>query len=246
MRADKNTSLAGTQVSTIIAGVIAIVMVVGCASTEITNREQFVTGKLPKPAHIWVYDFSATPADVPANSAIASQVAENPSPQTEQEIAAGRELGHQIAAQLVQEINTMGMPAMLAAADAAPQINDIILRGALISSDEGSAAKRVTIGLGAGTSQLSTAVEGFQMTPEGLRPLAKGTLVSGGGKAPGAALGAATLLATGNPAGLIISSAIKVYGEASGRSTVAGRAQQTAREIATELKTRFQAQGWIQ
>jgi hypothetical protein len=70
-------------------------------------------------------------------------------------------------------------------------------------------------------------------------------LDAGGSKGPGAALGVAGLVATGNPAGLIISSGIKVYGEASGRSTVEGRAEQTAKEIAARLKTRFQEQGWI-
>jgi hypothetical protein len=39
---------------------------------------------------------------------------------------------------------------------------------------------------------------------------------------------------------------MKVYGEESGKSTVEGRAQQTAKEIAAQLKTRFQEQGWIQ
>ena len=38
---------------------------------------------------------------------------------------------------------------------------------------------------------------------------------------------------------------MKVYGEASGSSKIEGRAKQTAKEIADELKTRFQQQGWI-
>jgi hypothetical protein len=53
------------------------------------------------------------------------------------------------------------------------------------------------------------------------------------------------MLATANPAGLIISSGVKAYGEASGSSTVEGRAKATAKEIAAVLKQRFQAQGWI-
>jgi len=56
--------------------------------------------------------------------------------------------------------------------------------------------------------------------------------------------GAATL-ASGNPVGLIVSSEVKGYGEASGKSTVEGRAQQTAKEIAAHLKTRFAEEGWI-
>jgi hypothetical protein len=43
----------------------------------------------------------------------------------------------------------------------------------------------------------------------------------------------------------LISSGLKVYGEAGGRSTLEGRAKATAQEIADQLKTRFQQQGWI-
>jgi len=92
---------------------------------------------------------------------------------------------------------------------------------------------------------LRTAVEGFQVTAQGMRKIGSGTLDSGSGKTPGAAVGLATLLATHNPAGLIISTGVKAYGEKSGKSTVEGRANQTAKEIADVLKKRFQQEGWI-
>jgi hypothetical protein len=46
--------------------------------------------------------------------------------------------------------------------------------------------------------------------------------------------------------GLIVSSGLKIYEEESGKSTVKGRAEQTAKEIADVLKKRFQEQGWIE
>ena len=61
----------------------------------------------------------------------------------------------------------------------------------------------------------------------------------------GSGLGAATYLATANPVGLIVSGGMNVYGEASGKSTIQGRAQATAKEIADQLRLRFQQQGWI-
>jgi hypothetical protein len=45
--------------------------------------------------------------------------------------------------------------------------------------------------------------------------------------------------------GLIVSTGLKIYGEESGKSTVKGRAEQTAKEIADVLKKRFQQEGWI-
>jgi hypothetical protein len=230
--------------SLIVWGLFALVVVAGCASTKVTNREQLVTGQFPRPNQIWVYDFAATAADVPAGSALAGQASD--ASQTPEEIATGRELGAEIATQLIQQIQSMGMPAARGGAGTMPQINDLVIRGYLVSVTEGSAAERVAIGFGAGASALKTAVEGFQMTAQGLRKVGSGTVDAGGGKSPGAALGVVGLLATANPAGLIISSGVKVYGEASGSSKVEGRAKATAKEIADVLKQRFQEQGWIQ
>ena len=88
-------------------------------------------------------------------------------------------------------------------------------------------------------------MEAFQMTPTGLRKLGGGELDAGGGKAPGAAVGAAVLIATHNPLGLIVSTGVKAYGEESGKSTIEGRADQAAKEIADQLKKKFEEQGWI-
>jgi hypothetical protein len=192
-----------------------------------------------------VYDFAATAADVPEYSALAGQNSEGATSQTPEQMEIGRQLGAQIAAELVEQIRTMGLPAEQAVTGTEPQINDIVLRGYLISFDEGSAAKRVAIGFGSGGSELKVAVEGFQMTAQGLRKLGSGTTASGGGKTPGTAMGVATLIATNNPAGLIVSTGVKVYGEKSGSAKVEGRAKQTAKEIADVLKGRFEEEGWI-
>jgi hypothetical protein len=154
-------------------------------------------------------------------------------------------LGAQIAAELVKQIREMGMLAKRAVPGSKLQINDIIVRGYLVSYDEGDYKKRVGIGLCRGSSALQVVVEGFQVTAQGLRMIGTGSTESGSGKTPGAAVGAATWIATGNPAGFIVSTGMKVYGEASGKSTVEGRADQTAKEIAEVLKKRFQEQGWI-
>jgi len=224
-----------------------MVLATGCASTKVTSQEILVTGPLPRPGNILVYDFAATAAGVPADSALASQYSVDATPQTPGQIAAGRQLGVEIAAELVGRIHDLGMPAQRASTETKPQINDLVIRGYLLSINEGSATKRVVIGFGYGASELRTAVEGWQMTAQGLRKLNSDTLDAGGNKIPGVALGlgAASFILTANPAGLIISSGVKAYGEASGRSKVEGRADATAKEIAKVLKQRFQEQGWI-
>jgi hypothetical protein len=231
--------------SQVVMCLFVMLVAAGCASTQITNRDQVVTGQLPRPAHVWVYDFAATPADVPAESALVGQPSESSTPQTAEDIAMGRKVGAQIAAELATQIYQMGMPGAQAMTGTMVQINDLVIRGYLLSIEEGSAKKRVAIGFGSGASELKVAVEGFQMTAQGLRKLGSGTTDATGGKAPGGIMGLAVLAATHNPAGLIIGTGVKVYKEKSGSSTVEGRAKQTAKEIADVLKIRFQEQGWI-
>lgn len=218
----------------------------GFASTKVTDRQILVNEKLPRPGHILVYDFVATPADIPADSSLAGRHEEHPTPQTAEQIDAGRTVGAAIAVQLVEHIRSMGMPAEQASAQSTPKINDIVIRGYLLSIDEGSADKRFLVGFGSGSSELKAAVEGHQMTDQGLRKLGSGTVDTGGGKTPGVAGPLAAAIASGNPLGLIISGGMKLYGEESGKSKIEGRIKQTVKEIADVLKERFKQQGWIE
>jgi hypothetical protein len=225
---------------------LSLCIAIGCATTKVTNQQQLVTGQLPKPNNIWVHDFVATPADIPADSALANQYSAPPTPQTAKQIAEGHKVGAKIAAELVAQIRALGMPAMQVTSQITPQINDIVIRGYLLSVDTGSADKRVAIGFSSGVSELKVAVEGFQMTNQGLRKIGSGTVDSDGNKTPGMAATAALTIATHNPLGLIVSTGMKVYGEESGSSTIEGRVKQTVKEISDQLKTRFQQEGWIQ
>ena len=138
------------------------------------------------------------------DSPLGSEHAEYQAPQTAEQVALGRQVGAAMASALAEEIRAMGLPAERASRSTKTQINDLVLQGYLISIDEGSATKRVAIGFGSGSSQLATAVEGFQVTTQGLHYLGSGKIASGGGKTPGAALGVVGLIATANPAGLIV------------------------------------------
>jgi hypothetical protein len=231
--------------SHIIWCLFALVLIVGCASTKMSGRQEYQGGKIPRPGHIWIYNFAATPAEVPADSALAGQQVEHPAPQTPEQIETGRQMGTLIATQLVEEIRGMGLPAARASSGTTPAINDLVLRGYLLSIDEGSATKRVAVGFGSGASELKVAVEGLQMTAQGLRKLGSGNVDAAGGKTPGGAVGVAALIVTGSPVGLIVGGGAKAYGEYSGSAKIEGRAKATAKEIADQIRPKFQQQGWI-
>jgi len=231
--------------SRIVPCLFILMLLAGCASTKVTEREIYVMHDISKPDRILVYDFAATPQDVPAGPAHVSQYSGKGATQTSDEIAIGRELGAQIAIDLVERIRDMGLRAEHGSAETRPQIHDLLLWGYFLSVDKGSSDMRLAIGFRQGVAELKTAVEGFQMTPQGLRKIGSGTIDSSGNKTPGMAVPLAIAIATENPAGLIIGGTMKVAGEVTGRNTIEGRADQTAKEIADELKGRFQQLGWI-
>jgi hypothetical protein len=223
----------------------ALLFVAGCASTKVSDRDELVTGEIPRPDTIWVYDFAATPDDVPGESALAGQDIKHSTPQTAEQIATGRKVGAEISMQLVEQVNAMGMFAQRATPETKPKINDIVIHGYLLSVVQGNEKKRIAIGFGSGESELKVAVEGFEVTAHGMRKLGSGDTDSTGAKTPGVGFGALTTIITHNPLGLIVSAGMHTYGEETGNSKIEGRAKQTAKEIADILKKRFQEQGWI-
>jgi hypothetical protein len=223
---------------------LALVLMAGCASTEVSDRERYEGAPLARPDRIIIYDFTANPAEVPANSAFAAQMAAAPA-LTPEQAELSRKLGAEVGEELVADLQGMGLLAVLAAGQPAPQVNDIVIRGYFVSVDEGSASERVLVGFGTGAAELATAVEGYQMTAQGLRPLGRGEIRSGGNELPGMVLPLAVVAATANPIGLIVGGAIKATGEATGSDTIEGAAKRTAAAIAGQLREAAQRQGWI-
>jgi len=230
----------------IVVCVVALVVAVGCAKTKITKHESKIgTEKIARPDRIYVYPFAATPADIPTWSVSAGRYAESTTPQTPEQIEMGRNLGVLVAKALVTEIQKMGLPGLRGASYTVPRINNLMIIGYFEAVEEGSTVKRLTLGFGSGATELTTAVEGYQMTPEGPRHLGSGQVQSGGGKTPGLIVPIAVLAATANPIGLLVMGGMKVHGEVTGKSKLEGAAKRTAEVIADRLRIRFKEAGWI-
>ena len=228
-----------------LAGLLVLAVLGGCATTTVSDRDTVTSGPIARPGQIWVYDFTAEEGNIPAESALAGQLDATTTTPTPAQLAEDRKVGAEISAQLVDQIRAMGMPAAHGWSGATTAINDLVIHGYLLSVREGSEEKRVAIGFSSGGSELKVAVEAFQVTATGLRKLGSEDTDATGSKTPGVGIGALSMLATHNPAGLIISGAMKAEGEESGSATIEGRVKQTVKEIADAMKARFQQQGWI-
>jgi len=223
--------------------VLALFLLAGCAQTTVNQAQYYEGSRLARPARILVYDFAANASDLPAGYNIA--VAAPNADQSSDDLSLGRKLGAEIAKDLVSELQSMGLPAVQAGGQPPPQLNDIAIVGYFVSVDSGSIAKRFAIGFGSGAPELQTVVEVYVMSATGLRRLGSAEVGSTGSKGPGEALPLAVAVASGNPIGLIVSSAAKIEGQVSGRTTIEGSAKRTAKEIAEQLKVGAQRQGWI-
>jgi hypothetical protein len=142
---------------------LALLLVGGCAS----GGGHLGDEEMPQPGRIIVYDFAASPADLPADSAVTGHYEERTTPQTAEEVELGRRLGDRLAAQLVRDIRAMGLAVERAGSGLPPQAGDLVIRGEFVSIDEGSRAKRMLIGFGAGSANLQTLVEVYQVTATG-------------------------------------------------------------------------------
>lgn len=225
---------------------LALGVATACATTQVSNRQAYTGEKLARPDRILVYDFAATVGEIPAESTLAGQTAEPAAPPTAEQLEAGRKLGEEVAKDLAEEIQKMGLPAVRAQGQPGPRPGEIVIKGYFLSVDEGSAVKRIVVGFGSGGAELKTMVEGFLMTEQGLRRLGSGEVSSGGGKMPGVAVPLVVTLATANPIGLVVGGAVKATGELTGSSTIEGSGRRTADEIAKQLEVKFREQGWIE
>ena len=223
---------------------IGLLSIAGCASSEVTSQNRY-EGELAKPARIVVYDFAATPQDVPPTSALAGLYATRETPQSAEEIALGRELGALVAAELVTELDARGIPAVRAADGAQPQVGDGVIKGAFVAVDEGSRLQRMLIGFGAGAAELRTMVEGYKQTADGLAPLGSAEVEAAGGQMPGVL----APVGVGAAAGRAATSAI-VSGTAStvreiDPETLEGAAERTAEEVADIVEEAYRERGWL-
>jgi hypothetical protein len=224
---------------------LAFLVVCACSSTSTTNRQQYQGGELARPGRILVYDFTANASGVPSESSFATSHAVSQTALTPQELELTTELGAEIAKQVTEQLRDAGLPAVLAAGQPVPQVNDVLIRGYFVSVDTGGGVRRVLIGFGSGSAELTTAVEGFQMTPLGPHLLGSGTVDSVGGKAPGVILPLAVMAASGTPVGLIVGGTLKLAGEVTGATTIEGAARRTADEISEQLIDAAERRGWL-
>ena len=149
-----------------------------------------------------------------------------------------------LAQALVEERGKRGIAARHADGRTSPPRHALLLKGQFLTVDEGSRILRMTIGFGAGATQLRVRVHAYQATEWGLKRIAEAEVKAQGNKMPGMAAPVGVGAATGNVVrSVAISGGMNVMQEVTGGlQKDAGR---IAGEIAERVKGFYERQGWL-
>lgn len=221
-------------------------LALGCASTNVTS-ESVTLGRAPKPERVVVRTFATSPEDVRLDhSPTVAGVwkLQGLSESTERK-AVGRAVADALADNLVKKIRELGLPAERATGPLAAEIPTVVIDGQFLAIEEGSRAERVVIGLGAGKSEVRTAVQTIEVLEGGNRLLDTFEIDAKSGLKPGVAETMGVGAAADNLAvAAAVSTAGAVASEAFG-ADVDADARRTADKISKVLATFFERQGWI-
>ncbi|HXK25426.1 MAG TPA: DUF4410 domain-containing protein [Myxococcota bacterium] len=223
-------------------------LALGCASTNVATTQQYGGTNLPRPERILVYPFATSPDEVKLDWSPTMQGWRlEGETATQEEKKVGHDVAQALASKLVSKIQALGLPAEIASgapvADTGAPV--VTIDGQFLSINEGNRAERVVIGLGAGRSDVKTAVQVYEMFGGGQRLLDQFEIDAKSGRKPGAA---ETLGAGGLAGHLAVSAAVTAAGTVGSEAfgdNVDADAERTAAKLANALSTFFVRQGWI-
>ena len=233
------------RVEHLVVGLVCAAL--GCATTEVTSESPLL-GRAPKPERILVHAFATSTEDVRLDHSLTAAAAWKLQGITEstERREVGRAVADALADNLVKKINELGLPAERATGPAPRDgVPTLVIDGQFLAIEEGSRTARVVIGLGAGKSEVRTAVQTIEILPEGNRLLDTFEVDAKSGAKPGMAETMGAGAAAGHLATAAAVSAVGAVASEEFGADVEADALRTADKISKVLASFFARQGWI-
>jgi len=232
---DGNTKVAALAAMLLAAATLA------CGTSKVGASRSYVEGdRLERPGAVLVYDFAFDPESVRVDAGVGGS---SDGVSHQERVELGRRAVDVLAEQLVARLVADGIPAQRASAGTPVPLHAVAIQGRFDRVDEGSAARRTMVGLGVGAAHVEVHAEVYQQTASGLRKLGEGDVETGSGRKPGVIGPGAVAGATGNVAGLAVSSVMAAHSELKG--AVDQEAARAAASIAERVVQRFDERGWL-
>jgi hypothetical protein len=221
-----------------LAACISSAQTPGTGRIKIKPLQSYSGGPLSKPTAIVVYNFAATADEVKLNKAVLNRA------RMAMSGAAGDEktkLAHKIvddfSQSLIKDLEKKGLPVSRGVAGEPAPENSLAIQGDFLLIDEGNRARRMAIGLGAGSSKVEAHVECYLTQPDRNLIINEFQAISQSSRRPGAA---ETMGAGAAPA-----AAAAVSGAGQFKQGSAGDTDRMAKAIAKEITKTLIAQGWL-
>jgi hypothetical protein len=224
-------------------------MTAGCAPSNVQQQSTTLT-QLPRPDVILVYDFAVSPDEVKLDTGLSAELMQKyeqhkGASRSAQEIKVGHRVAEAVANELVKNIRSFGLMAERGFGYPQGRGKVLMVKGQLVSIDEGNRTERVTIGLGAGRTSVEANVQLYELTAAGLQKVESLKAEAKSGYKPGMA----ETMGAGAIAGHLLVSTVVSGALATGSeltsATVEADGKRLADKIAAELGNFFVNQAWI-
>jgi hypothetical protein len=221
---------------------LAALFAVACASAGVEDVQRHASEEsVLRPPVFVVYDFAVSPDDVVSDTF--GEEFRAPEPDDKRYLEA-REVATTLSGLIVEKLGERGIEATRGSYGGLLPMHALVLKGQFVTIDAGSRLKRMTIGFGAGSSELRVRGQVYQVTERGLRRISEAEVEATGSKMPGMAIP----VAGGAVAGTVVTSAVvsggmSVVREAKGQ--MHGDASRLADEIAERAEAFYKRRGWL-
>jgi len=234
----------------VLGAMTAGLIITGCGPTSVQSTSGTAYTGLPRPDRVLVYDFAVTPDEVKLDQGISAELTRylsdsGTSARTADEIKIGHAVANAVSIELVQKLRGYGFVTERALGWPTRTGSTLMVKGQLLSIDEGNRTERVLIGLGTGRTSVQANVQLYDLTPQGIRTVDTLRADAKSGYKPGMAL----MMGVGGLAGNLVTSAVvssvTTAGSELSWSTVDADGKRLANNVAKSLGQFFVTQGWI-
>ena len=128
---------------------VLVLLVTGCASSDIRSTGKVAYTGLPKPEQILIFNFAVSPADIKENAGLFAKIGrsvEN-NDQTAEELQLGHDVADALATELTVKIAEMGLNLLRVASSMPIPKGSLMITGRFVNFDEGNRLRRNVVGL---------------------------------------------------------------------------------------------------